>query len=119
MSEEVIKIEGGHRLRGSVKISGSKNATVALIPAAILANGPVTICGVPNISDVESLSVLLRDLGVDVCIKESKDHIVIDPTHMENKPMLQDAVQKLRASYYFMGALLGKYGKVVMKMPGG
>ena len=119
MSEEVIKIEGGHRLRGSVKISGSKNATVALIPAAILANGPVTICGVPNISDVESLSVLLRDLGVDVCIKESKDHIVIDPTHMENKPLLQDAVQKLRASYYFMGALLGKYGKVVMKMPGG
>ena len=61
MSEEVIKIEGGHRLRGSVKISGSKNATVALIPAAILANGPVTICGVPDISDVESLSVLLRD----------------------------------------------------------
>ena len=53
--KEVIKIEGGHPLRGEVTISGAKNATVALIPAAILANGPVTICGVPNISDVQSL----------------------------------------------------------------
>ena len=114
MSEEVIKIEGGHRLNGKVKISGSKNATVALIPAAILANGPVTICGVPNISDVESLSVLLRDLGVEVVIK-AQDHIVIDPTNMKNKPMVQEAVSKLRASYYFMGALLGKYGRVEMK----
>lgn len=118
MSEEVIKIEGGQRLHGSVKISGSKNATVALIPAAILASGPVTICGVPNISDVESLSELLRDLGVQVMMK-AHDHIVIDPTDMQNKPMVQDAVSKLRASYYFMGALLGKYGRVEMKMPGG
>lgn len=116
--KEVIKIEGGHALKGTVRISGSKNATVALIPAAILANGPVTIVGVPNISDVESLAVLLRDLGVDVCFK-AQDHIIIDPTHMQNRPMTQDAVQKLRASYYFMGALLGKYGRVEMKMPGG
>lgn len=116
--EEVIKIEGGHKLSGTVRISGSKNATVALIPAAILANGPVTICGVPNISDVNSLSVLLRDLGVLVDIKAT-DHIVIDPTNMSNKPMIQEAVSKLRASYYFMGALLGKYGHVEIKMPGG
>lgn len=115
---EVIKIEGGHKLRGKVKISGSKNATVALIPAAILANGPVTICGVPNISDVASLAELLRDLGVEVNFK-SHDHIIIDPTNMSNRPMVQDAVSKLRASYYFMGALLGKYGYVEMKMPGG
>lgn len=116
--EEVIKIEGGHKLEGNVRISGSKNATVALIPAAILADGPVTICGVPNISDVNSLSVLLRDLGVNV-ISKSSENLVIDPTHMENRPMVQDAVTKLRASYYFMGALLGKYGHVEMKMPGG
>lgn len=116
--EEVIKIEGGHKLEGIVRISGSKNATVALIPAAILANGPVTICGVPNISDVLSLSVLLNDLGVDV-ISKGTENIVIDPSHMKNRPMTQDAVTKLRASYYFMGALLGKYGHVEMKMPGG
>lgn len=116
--EDVIKIEGGHKLRGTVRISGSKNATVALIPAAILANGPVTICGVPNISDVQSLSVLLRDLGVEV-VSQNNDIIIIDPTHMQNQPMVQEAVTKLRASYYFMGALLGKYGHVEMKMPGG
>ncbi len=117
--KEVIRIEGGHKLNGSVKISGSKNATVALIPAAILAmNGPVTICGVPNISDVESLSVLLRELNVTV-IQKSSDHIVIDTANMVNIPMDHPAVQKLRASYYFMGALLGKYGEVKMKMPGG
>lgn len=116
--KEVIKIEGGHKLKGTVRISGSKNATVALIPAAILANGPVTICGVPNISDVHSLSVLLEDLGVEV-IRRGEDILVLDPSAMQNKPMIQEAVTKLRASYYFMGALLGKYGHVEMKMPGG
>lgn len=116
--EEVIKIEGGHRLSGTVKISGSKNAAVALIPAAILANGPVTIVGVPDISDIESLAVLLAELGVEVTFK-AKDHIIIDPENMHNIPMVSEAVGKLRASYYFMGALLGKYKKVSMKMPGG
>lgn len=116
--EEVIKIEGGHKLSGTVRISGSKNATVALIPAAILSSGPVTIVGVPSISDVQSLSILLRDLGVDVLFK-ADDHIIIDPSRMQNKPMVSETVGKLRASYYFMGALLGKYKKVEMKMPGG
>ena len=116
--EEVIKIEGGHKLKGTVRISGSKNATVALIPAAILANGPVTVCDVPSISDVDSLSVLLRDLGVIVDIRSS-DCIVIDPTKMQNKPLVHEAVNKLRASYYFMGALLGKYGHCEILMPGG
>lgn len=116
--KEVIQIEGGHRLNGSVTISGSKNATVALIPAAILADGPVTIVGVPNISDVQSLKKLLEELDVKVEIK-GDDHIVIDPTMMNNKPMKSEAVTKLRASYYFMGALLGKYGQVEIKMPGG
>ena len=116
--EEVIKIEGGHRLSGTVHISGSKNATVALIPAAVLAHGPVTICGVPNISDVRSLSVLLKELGVEVT-KKQDDIIIIDPTKMENRPLVGESVSKLRASYYFMGALLGKYGRVEMKMPGG
>lgn len=116
--EEIIKIEGGHKLSGTVRISGSKNATVALIPAAILSSGPVTIVGVPTISDVKSLAILLNDLGVDVVFK-AQDHIIIDPRHMSNKPMVSETVGKLRASYYFMGALLGKYKKVEMKMPGG
>ena len=116
--EDVIKIEGKHKLKGTVRIGGSKNATVALIPAAILANGPVTICDVPDISDVKSLSVLLDFLGVAVDIRSS-DTIVIDPQDMVNRPLTHDAVNKLRASYYFMGALLGKYGHVEILMPGG
>lgn len=115
---KVIKIEGGHQLEGEVTISGSKNATVALIPAAVLANGPVTIVGVPKIADVEALSKILKILNCKV-ERLGPDHIVIDPTEMKNVPLEDDAVTKLRASYYFMGALLGKYGKVRIKMPGG
>ena len=116
--EKVIKIEGGHHLNGTVRISGSKNATVALIPACVLGNEPVTIYGVPNISDVQSLIVLLNELGVYV-EKRDEETLYIDPTHMENIPMVSKAVSKLRASYYFMGALLGKFGHAEIKMPGG
>lgn len=116
--EKVIKIEGGHDLNGTVRISGSKNATVALIPACVLGNEPVTIYGVPNISDVQSLIVLLNELGVYV-EKRDEETLYIDPTHMENIPMVSKAVSKLRASYYFMGALLGKFGHAEIKMPGG
>ncbi|MBQ7992237.1 MAG: UDP-N-acetylglucosamine 1-carboxyvinyltransferase [Solobacterium sp.] len=115
---EVMKIEGGHLLEGEVTISGAKNATVALIPAAVLANGPVTIVGIPQIADVKALADILRILKVEV-IEVADDHIIIDPTKMENVDLDDDIVTKLRASYYFMGALLGKYGYVRMKMPGG
>lgn len=116
---EVIKIEGGHRLSGTVRISSAKNATVALIPAAILAEKSVVdIYGVPNIADVESLSILLKELGVDVTF-DNNDHYKIDTKNMKNITLEHDAVTKLRASYYFMGALLGKYKYVKMQMPGG
>ena len=68
--EEVIRIEGGRKLNGTVRVSGAKNATVALIPAAILANGPVTIVGVPNISDVKALTTILNELNVQVIEKQ-------------------------------------------------
>lgn len=116
--EQVIKIEGGHKLEGEVTISGAKNATVALIPAAVLANGPVTIVGIPQIADVNNLCEILNILNIEVT-KVADDHLIIDPTNMKNTDLVQDAVTKLRASYYFMGALLGKYGHVRMKMPGG
>ena len=116
--EQVIKIEGGHQLEGEVTISGAKNATVALSPAAVLANGPVTIVGIPQIADVNNLCEILNILNIEVT-KVADDHLIIDPTNMKNTDLVQDAVTKLRASYYFMGALLGKYGHVRMKMPGG
>ncbi len=119
--EEVIKIRGKNPLNGSVRISGSKNSTVALIPAAILGSEPVIIDGVPQISDVDALIELLQELGVDVSWSDetTQETLIIDPRKMENRPLLSPAVQKLRASYYFMGALLGKYGKVQIKNPGG
>lgn len=116
---KVLKIEGKHLLNGKVRISGSKNATVALIPAAILAKtGSVTIYGVPQIADVASLSLILQELNVKVTRKD-EDHIMIDPTEMLNIPLDHSVVTKLRASYYFMGALLGRYKEVKMRMPGG
>lgn len=116
---EIIKIEGNVNLEGSVRIGGAKNATVALIPAAILAHSSeVNIFGVPNISDVDSLSVLLKELNVSVTSPTS-DHFQIDTSAMRNLDLEHDAVTKLRASYYFMGALLGKYKYVRMQMPGG
>lgn len=117
MSEKVIAIEGGHKLNGTVRISGAKNATVALIPATVLADEPVEIYGAPQISDVEALATLLRELKCEVHVEGEK--ITIDPTHMEDIPLVSDAVNKLRASYYFMGVLLGKYKRVKIKMPGG
>lgn len=116
--EKVIKIEGGHPLNGKVRISGSKNSTVALIPACVLAKKPVTIYGVPNISDVKSLKVLLGELNVNVEEPE-QGTLFIDPTNMKNNPLISDAATKLRASYYFMGALLGKYHHAEIRMPGG
>jgi UDP-N-acetylglucosamine 1-carboxyvinyltransferase len=116
---QVLRIEGQHPLNGVVRISGSKNATVALIPASILSStGPVSIIGVPNISDVESLNQLLEFLNVDVSIPSS-GHLIIDPTRLKNLSLDHPAVNKLRASYYFMGALLGRFKEVKMKMPGG
>ncbi len=116
--EEVIKINGGNLLEGKIRVSGAKNATVALIPAAVLAYEKVTIVGIPNISDVRSLKEILEYMNVKVTTP-SLDEIVIDPSEMINKPLMIDAVSKLRASYYFMGALLGKYKHVSIKMPGG
>ena len=116
--QELIKIEGGHRLNGEVTISGAKNATVALIPAAILANGPVTIVGIPQIADVDNLCQILKLLNVQVTVV-GPDHLIIDPTQMMNVDLTASCVTKLRASYYFMGSLLGKSGHVRMRMPGG
>ena len=83
----------------------------------MLSDGPVEIFGVPEISDVEALAILLEELKCEVEV--DGEHIKIDPTHMEDIPLVSDAVNKLRASYYFMGALLGKYKRVKIKMPGG
>lgn len=112
-----IKIEGKHLLEGTIKISGAKNSAVALIPASLLSDGIVTIDNVPNISDIDALSEILEFLGVKV--ERNEGLIKIDSTNLINKEIPEMISSKLRASYYFMSALLGKYKKVEMYFPGG
>lgn len=112
-----IIIEGGKRLTGEIKVSGSKNSAVALVPAAVLCDEEVTIANVPDISDIGALDEILNYLGAKV---ERKDDIIkIDSSKIENKLIPEGIAKKLRASYYFMGALLSKYKKVEMYFPGG
>ncbi len=110
-------IEGGHLLSGEIKISGAKNAALALIPAALLSNKKVKIYNVPNISDIENIKEILRHLNVKM--KETKEYLEIDASKLINAPVPEEISKKLRASYYFMAALLGREKKVVMHFPGG
>ena len=112
-----IKIEGGHLLKGVINISGAKNSAVALIPAAILCDEETTITNVPEISDVASLEEILMCLNANV--KRVNNCVTIDSKCVENKVIPEELSIKLRASYYFMGALLGKFHKVEMYFPGG
>lgn len=112
-----LRIEGKHILSGEIKVSGAKNSAVALIPASILSDGIVKIDNVPNISDIDALNEILEYLGAKV--KRSNEKIEIDASSIENKEIPENISKKLRASYYFMSALLGKYKKVEMYFPGG
>ena len=114
---KVIEIEGNRELSGQIRISGAKNATVALIPAAILTDEEATICNVPEITDTDALCDILKELNVNV--NRSTESLVINPKNMKNVEIQEEFSKKLRASYYFMGALLGKYKKAVMYFPGG
>ena len=114
---KVIEIEGNRELTGQIRISGAKNATVALIPAAILTDEEATICNVPEITDTDALCDILKELNVNV--NRSTESLVINPKDMKNIEIQEEFSKKLRASYYFMGALLGKYKKAVMYFPGG
>ena len=112
-----IKIEGGHKLTGEIEVSGAKNSAVALVPAAILCDEEVTISNVPNISDIDSLEEILNYLNAKITRKDGV--LTIDSSNIINKEIPEEMSQKLRASYYFMSSLLGKYKHVEMYFPGG
>ena len=112
-----IVINGGRPLKGEVTISGAKNSVVALIPATILADDIVTLDGVPDISDVASLIEIMTIMGAKIERKE--DSLVIDPRGVKNMPMPFGKINSLRASYYFYGSLLGRYGQATVGLPGG
>ncbi|GLY08999.1 UDP-N-acetylglucosamine 1-carboxyvinyltransferase [Bacillus badius] len=114
---EKLKIVGGHPLRGTIKVDGAKNSAVALVPATILAESPVTIEGMPDISDIHILKGLLEEIGGQVTFQNGE--MVVDPAGMVAMPLPNGKVKKLRASYYLMGAMLGKFKKAVIGLPGG
>ncbi len=110
-------IAGGHRLSGTVQVSGAKNSAVALIPAAILADSTVTIDHLPNISDVGILRDLLEEIGGQAELNGNT--LTVNPQDMIAMPLPNGKVKKLRASYYLMGAMLGRFKKAVIGLPGG
>lgn len=112
-----IIIEGNKELSGSIKISGAKNSAVALIPASILCDEPVTINNIPNISDIDALNEILEFLNAK--INKENGTMIIDASNITNNEIPENISKKLRASYYFMSAILGKYKHVEMYFPGG
>ena len=114
---DVYKIRGERRLKGKVTVSGAKNSAVALIPASILAGSSVTIGGIPEISDAWALKALLEEIGGEVTFADGQ--MTIDPTKMVAMPLPNGNVKKMRASYYLMGAMLGRFKQAVIGLPGG
>ncbi|WP_427910679.1 UDP-N-acetylglucosamine 1-carboxyvinyltransferase [Pediococcus parvulus] len=110
-------IRGGQQLSGEVTIGGSKNSTVALIPAAILADTPVRLDSVPDILDVHNLMIILESMNVHSTFENGV--MEIDPTNIIESALPSKAIKSLRASYYFMGALLGKFKRATVSFPGG
>lgn len=115
---EKFVITGGTPLKGEVAISGAKNAAVAIIPATILADGPCRIENIPNISDVTRIAKILQELGAKVK-RINKHTLEIDSSTIKTCIATNDLVKGMRASYYLLGALLGRFGTAKVAMPGG
>ena len=111
-------INGGNRLVGEITISGAKNAAVAILPAAILVDGVCTIENVPQISDVKLALEMMADIGVKVKYL-APDCVQLDSRNVNSHIVNEDKARKMRASYYFIGALLGRLGRANVSLPGG
>ena len=113
-----IVINGGKPLKGEIFVSGAKNAAVAILPASILASGCCIIENIPNISDVADCVKILSDMGAEIKTLD-KSTLQIDTTNMHSTSVPAEVSRRMRASYYFLGALLGRFGKGSVSMPGG
>ena len=105
-------VKGGNRLKGEVVVSGSKNAALAVISAAVLLDGPCVIENVPMISDIVSLVEIIRDLGASIEFKAGT--LKIDPRTINTHIVTNTRAREIRASYYLWGAILGRCGKVCL-----
>lgn len=112
-------IKGGTPLKGTIAISGSKNAALPVIAGALLADSPVTIHNIPRLQDIYTFNNVLRVVGAKVDFKEQENTVEIDPTHVSYLEAPYDLVRKMRASFYMLGALVGKHGYAKVSLPGG
>ena len=115
MSEYIIK--GGKKLEGEITISGSKNASLPIIAASILNGGKTTLYNVPNIHDTKMMFEILKKLGGSVTKKSNK--IIINTSNINKYEIPEDLMRQMRSSVIFVGALVGRYGKVTFSYPGG
>lgn len=114
---EKLVIKGGKPLSGSVAVSGAKNAAVAILPAALLCEGVCEIDNLPNIADVSLLNDVLCGMGAKTTFKDKS--ITIDSSDIKEYTITDEAVKQMRASYYFLGTLLGRFGRAEVALPGG
>ena len=112
------QIRGGNRLHGEIEISGAKNAAVAIIPAALMVDGVCRIENIPQISDVTLILQILQELGAEVKTV-NRTTVDIDCSRIRNRKVPMEQGSKIRASYYLVGALLGRFGWAQVPMPGG
>jgi len=118
MQKEWYRIEGGRRLEGTVTISGAKNAAVAIIPAAILSGECCVLENLPHIQDVRSLETILTQIGAEVDFTTG-DCMRIDASKITSTTVISAEVAQMRASYYLLGAMLGRFGECDLSLPGG
>ena len=112
------QIRGGCRLHGTIEISGAKNAAVAILPAALLVDGVCRIENIPQISDVTLILQILQELGADVKAV-NRTTVEVDCTRIRNRQVPYELARRIRASYYLVGALLGRFGWAEVPLPGG
>lgn len=115
---EVIRVEGGHRLSGEVRVAGAKNSALKLMAATIMAPGPNLLTNVPDISDVHIMGKVLKRLGARVEV-QGKHELLIDTTDVDKWETPYELVVKMRASTAVMGPLITRFGRAIVAMPGG
>ena len=114
-----LVVTGLHPLKGSLPVSGSKNTALTLLTGALLADGPVTIENVPNVRDVRTLSEIISYTGATVDFDRESAVVTVDPSTISVPEAPYELVKKMRASFYMLGALLGKFGEARVSLPGG
>ena len=113
-----LVVQGGTKLRGTVRIGGSKNASVAVLPATLLGQGPTTLEDLPEITDVGVFCDILESLGARI-ERDANGRVTIDPAGVSTWRAPYELVKRLRASYYLLGALLARFGRAEVALPGG